>query len=109
MVLAMLKGKIGSKPGEWGHLAGQGEEDHQRLAEGRAMNCCKEMVQVLGVKTCFVVQLDQHQEVQVMRGGPQRKEAEGVGCERESSWLVKEDLGDDLWWRTLDLMDLHPL
>lgn len=73
------------------------------------MNCCKEMVQDQGVKTCFVVQLDQHQVVQVMRGGPQRKEAEAVGCERESSWLVKEDLGYDLWWRTLDLMDLHPL
>lgn len=89
------------------HLADQGEED-QRLAEERARNCCKEMDQVQGVKTCSGVQLDQHQVVQVMRGGPQRREAAGEGCGRGSSLLVREDLGGDWWWRTLDLRDLHP-
>jgi len=90
--LARLKGRTGSRPGEWGLLAGQGVED-QRSAGGMAMSCCK--VKDQGGRTYFEVQLDQQsQEVQGKRGGQQRIEAVEEGCERESSSLGMEDLGD---------------
>jgi len=90
--LARLKGRTGSRPGEWGLLAGQGVED-QRIAGGMARSCCKEKDQ--GGRTYFEVQLGQQsQEVQGMRGGQQRIEAAEEGCERESSSLGMEDLGD---------------